>query len=66
MKVGNNSGIHGAEEGEIQTNVEDEDKEHDEDDEDGQIGGHNKIGTLFASISEVDKDKKVLELIQQM
>jgi hypothetical protein len=59
MKVGNNSGIHGAEEGEIQTNVEDEDKEHDEDDEDGQIGGHNKIGTLFAareSISEVDED----------
>jgi hypothetical protein len=64
MKVGNNSGIHGAEEGEIQTSVEDEDnKEHDEDDEDGQIGGHNKIGTLFAapeSISEVDKDKKSL------
>jgi hypothetical protein len=30
MKVGDNSGIHGAEEGEIQTNVEDEDKEHDE------------------------------------
>jgi hypothetical protein len=30
MKVGDNSRIHGAEEGEIQTSVEDEDKEHDE------------------------------------
>ena len=63
MKAGDNSGIHGAEEGEIQTSVEDEDKEH------GQIGGHNKIGTLSVareSIGEVDEDKKVLELIQQI
>ena len=60
MKAGDNSGIHGAEEGEIQTSVEDEDKEH------GQIGGLNKMGTLSAaceSIGEVDEDKKVLELI---
>jgi hypothetical protein len=69
MKVGNNSGIHGAEEGETQTSVEDKDKEHDEEEEHSQIGGPNKRGTFSAareSIVEVDEAKKVLELIQQM
>ena len=67
MKVGDNSGIHGAEECEIQTSMEDDDNEHDEE-EHGQIGGHNKRGTLSTareSIGEIDEAKKVLELIQQ-